>query len=157
MRKLKKLLLSFSIILTCLLSYASIEYLETRRIVKTIINHQIDASFHIREFDKIHRAKNLQQLQHATEKTLIHLNKNQQTLNSLTLFTPQTNHVRHEYQKGVIMLQNNLDDIKNSKNPQNLEKLKQQILKSEKTLLNAREKLFQLSDRYLLSIHLKMG
>lgn len=133
------------------------EYRETKQIVDIVVNHELDASFYIRQFHKIEHAKNLSQLQQATEQTLFSFQQAQQTLNHLSLSSSQAIDVRKEYEKGVLLLQNQLNKIKQSNNENDLAKFKKELAKSEQVLLNAREKLFNLAERYNMTIRLKMG
>lgn len=133
------------------------EYRETKKMVDIVVHHELDASFYIRQFHKIEHAKNLSQLQRATEETLFSFHQVQTELNHLSLSSPQAIDVRREYEKGILSLQRQLERIKQSKNESDLVMLKKELAKSEQILLNAREKLFNLAERYNMTIRLKMG
>lgn len=154
---MKKALKYIAIVFIVSMSVVVYQYQETKQMVNIIVQHDLSASFYIRQFHKIQHAKNLVELQQATEETLSAFQQAQQALNAVSLYSPQAIDVRKEYEKGLILLQKQLYKIKQSNNENDLAMLKKELAKSEQILLNAREKLFNLAQRYHLEIQLKMG
>lgn len=154
---MKKVLKYIAIMIMILMGAFIYQYRETKQMVNIVVNHELNASFYIRQFHKIQHAKNLVQLQQATEQTLSAFQQAQQALNAVSLYSPQAIDVRKEYEKGVMSLQEQLYKIKQSNNENDLAMLKKELAKSEQILLNAREKLFNLAQQYHLEIQLKIG
>lgn len=157
MTLLKKFALGILCVVMLVFGYIGVEYYDNKRLVNTVVGHQIDASFYIREFHAIDHAKTAKQLESELKHTLSALQSFQDELNTLSLYTPIAKDVRHEYAIGVQSLEQNLVKLQSLPNPKDLTALKQDIKQSEQILLNAREKLFNLSKRYSLEMVLKMG
>lgn len=140
-------------IIGLVLSYGILERLETKKLIQTTLNNQLDAGFYIRHFNKIDDTKTLDEFYKESNKALIQLNNAKNDFNQLTLYTPFAKDVVKDYNQGVAQFEKAINQSQSTE----LNKLKQEIDKAEQTLLNSREKLFDLSDRYWLSIELKMG
>lgn len=154
---MKKVLKYIAIMIMILMGVFIYQYRETKQMVNIVVQYDLSASFYIRQFHKTQHAKNLVQLQQATEQTLFSFQQAQQALNTVSLYSPQAIDVRKEYEKGLLSLQKQLYKIKQSNNENDLAKFKKELAKSEQVLLNAREKLFNLAERYNMTIRLKMG
>ncbi|WP_157073897.1 hypothetical protein [Moraxella oblonga] len=152
-RIIKKLMMMVLSLSFMMIGYVGIERSETKALIRITQNHQLDSRFYIRNFWHIEDIKTRDELLKDVQKTLNILKQTQQDFNQLNLYTPFALDVRREYNHGVSHLENS---IKNIKKGDKLEVLKKEIDKSEQILLNSREKLFNLSDRYFLSIELKM-
>lgn len=64
--------------------------------------------------------------------------------------------MRNDYNQAIDKFEKTLQKSKSNPSPK-LSELKKDIDKAEQLLLNSRERLFNLSERYLLSGQLKMG
>lgn len=154
---LKHLVLFLCVVLGIILSYAIVEYHDTAKLVKSSVKHGHHSSLYIRQFYKIDTAKNADELAYAVRKSIDAFAPADQTFQALSLYTPQARKIRDEYQQGVQALRSNLSEAKQVKNGKDLAKLKKKIKRSEQTLLNSRERLLNLSKRYLLTEQMKMG
>lgn len=152
----KKALRIFMILVLGFGIYATNEYRETKKLVNIVITHELNASFYIRQFRRIDDAKDLGQLKKAGEQTLLNFQQAGQEFERLTLLSPRANDVRQEYLIGIKSLQHNINQIDTNHNNHEIKQLKKDIKKSEQILLNAREKLFNLSTPYMLTARLKM-
>ena len=90
-----------------------------------------------------------------TQNTLAQLEQAQTVFNQKTLYTPAAKQIRDDYNHGVGTLKDALAALQATDEP-DINKTKQQIAKAERQLLNARERLFDLADRHLMTIQLKM-
>lgn len=141
------------VIVGLVLSYGILERIEAKKLIKTTLVHQLDAGFYIRNFNNIDDTKTLDEFYQESHKTLTQLNNAKNDFNQLKLYTPFAKEVVQDYHKGAAQFEKAITQSQST----DLNKLKQEIDKAEQTLLNSREKLFDLSDRYWLSIELKMG
>lgn len=157
MTLLKKFALAAVCVLVLAFGYVGVEHYDNKRLVNAVVGHQIDASFYIIEFQAIDHAKTAKQLENNLQHTLVAFQSFQDELNALSLFTSSSKDIRQEYALGVQALEQNLVKLQSLQNPKDLTALKQDIKQSEQILLNAREKLFNLSKRYSLEVVLKMG
>lgn len=148
------------IILLAVAGYGITEHHETRLLIDTA-NRHIDDGDHIRQFWAIYDTKDIASLHARTQQAVAHFAPAKDAFGSLTLYTPTARAIRAEYLQGLHKLDANLTTISHAKTQstaQNeLAKLHQQVRQSEQTLLNARERLANLSARHLLSSVLKMG
>lgn len=150
---------AFFVIAIMLLGYGAIEHHETKKLID-ISNQHIDDDDHIRYFWAINDTKNLGELHARTEQALWYFDSAKSAFGTLTLYTPTARTIRDEYLQGLEKLHNNLNAISKAKaqNDQNqLASLQRQVRQSEQILLNARERLANLSSRHLLSERFKMG
>lgn len=154
---LKKFALGILCVVILVFGYIGVEYYDNKKLINTVLHHKIDTSFYIREFYAIDHAKTAKQLESKLKHTLSALQSFQDELNALSLYTPIAKDIRHEYAMGVQSLEQNLVKLQSLQSPKDLTTLKQDIKQSEQILLNAREKLFNLSKRYSLEVVLKMG
>lgn len=154
---LKSIILFLCVLIGVILSYAIVEYRDTAKLVKSSLQHGHHSSLYIRQFYKIDGAKNGDELAHAIQKSIDAFAPADRTFQDLSLYTPQARKIRDEYQQGVQALRTNLAEVKQVKSQKDLLKLKKKIKKSEQILLNSRERLFNLSKRYLLDVKMKMG
>lgn len=150
---------AFFVIVIILLGYGVVEHQETKKLID-ISNQHIDDDDHIRYFWAIDDTKNLGELHAHTEQALWHFDSAKSAFGTLTLYTPTARTIRDEYLQGLEKLHNNLNAISQAKaqNDQNqLASLQRQVRQSEQILLNARERLANLSSRHLLSERFKIG
>lgn len=152
----KKALRIFMILVLGLSIYVTNEYRETKKLVDIVIAHELNASFYIRQFGRIGDANDLLQLKKAGEQTLLNFQKSKNDFERLTLLSPRAKNVRREYLVGIASLENNISQLNTNHDKHDIKQLKKDIQKSEQILLNAREKLFNLSTPYMLTVRLKM-
>lgn len=156
MKFFKKSLLAFGMLLLGLFFYGGLEFFETKKLVQTTLKNELSSAFYIRHFGKIDDAKTPTKFNQASKKTLNELKQAQSDFNQLTLYTPFARAVRNDYNQAIDKFEKTLQKSKSNPSPK-LSELKKDIDKAEQLLLNSRERLFNLSERYLLSGQLKMG
>lgn len=153
----KKALRIFMVLVAGLGIYTANEFRETKKLVDIVIIYKLDSSFYIRQFRRIDDASDLLELKKYGEQTLLSFQQAGNDFKKLTLLSPRAKNVRREYLVGIASLENNITQINASHDKHDIKRLKKDIQTSEQILLNAREKLFNLSTPYMLTERLKMG
>lgn len=152
---LKKVLLVLMLLVLALLGYVGAERADTKKLIHTTNEQELDASFYVAQFHHIRNAQSKDKLIKHTQNTLAQLEQAQTVFNQKTLYTPAAKQIRDDYNHGVGTLKDALAALQATDEP-DINKTKQQIAKAEQQLLNARERLFDLADRHLMTIQLKM-
>lgn len=156
MRFFKNVLFVISLPILGLLPYGGLEFFETRQLIHTTLNHELSSAFYIRNFRNIDNAQTFDTFYKTSHHTLNKLKQAQNDFNQLTLYTPLARTIRNDYNQGVKAFETALNTHA-TQSPATLPALKKDINKAEQLLLNSRERLLNLSERYLLSTQIKMG